>query len=228
MSLIVIHGEQTHLSRQKLVELLQKAKQEGKEVQTLNAKQLSPSDLETHLGSTSLFGSQSVLVIEELHSLPVSARRKSLLEMVAKAETEILLWEKRSLTKTMLKTLNPSQDFEFKPTSNLFKWLDALSPNPKTKNRQLQLLASAVEGDGADLCFIMLIRQVRLLIQAKTNAKIAGAPFIVSKLKTQAQAFTLAQLLRLHTKLLEIDLQYKTSKLSLTLAKELDLLLVRL
>lgn len=226
--MIVIHGEQTHVSRQKLIELIQQAKTGNQEVITISAKNLTPADLETQLGSESLFGNSRLVVIEELHSLPVSARRKALIEQVKTTEVELILWEKRSLTKTQLKALNPKQVYEFKPTSNLFKWLDSLSPNPKTKSQQLKLLKAATDSDGAELCLIMLARQTRLLIQAKTHSKIAGAPFMITKLNSQAQAFTIEQLLKLHTKLLELDLAQKTNSYPWSLTDELDLLVIRL
>lgn len=228
MSLILIHGEQTHLSRQKLIDVVQQAKSVGTEVLTLSAKNLTTSELETQLGSESLFGNSRLLVIEELHSLPVSEKRKHLINLLKNTTTDLLLWEKRSLTKPQIKVLQPKQEYEFKPTSAVFKWLDSFSPKPQSKATQLKLLRGAIASDGAELCFILLIRQVRLLIQAKTGAPIGGAPFMITKLKSQAQAFTLAQLLKVHHQLLKLDLIYKTSRPPWSLSEELDILLVRL
>ncbi len=50
-------------------------------------------------------------------------------------------------------------------------------------------------------------------------------PFMAAKLRRQLQTFTEQQLLQLHRKLLELDLEQKTSRQPLSLAAQLELLL---
>jgi hypothetical protein len=232
MPILILHGEHLAHSRQKLGEVLDQAKRQGKEITRLAAASLDLPQLEQTLGENSLFGTPKCVVIEELHSLPTSARKKELLEVLAseskKPETpDIVLWEKRALTKTMISKFPQAQAQEFKISKSIFTWLDSLSGKKGTQQKQLQLLHQAVAEEDEWYCFIMLARQVRLLIQAK-EGEVNGAPFMIAKLKKQAGTFSLEQLQRLHTKLLKLDQRHKTSTNTFTLLQDLDLLLLQL
>jgi len=98
----ILHGENIVKSRQKLTELISKAKNSDRQVKTLAAKKLTTPELEQSLGNQSLFGVEQTIIIEELHSLPTSKRKKELIEQISAASTqpdgssvEIILWEKR-------------------------------------------------------------------------------------------------------------------------------------
>lgn len=223
----ILHGENTVQSREKLVTLIREARAIGNDVVTLTAAKLTPPQLEVALQKTSLFGTTQLVVIEELHSLPKSARKTQLIEIVSQANVDVILWEKRELTKTMLKAFPRAKVEFFRLTNSLFSWLDSLSP-ATDKSRQLQLLQKALAADGEHMCFVMLMRQVRLLIQVKDGGRPAGPPFMISKLAKQARDFTLDQLLALHKQIFQLDQAAKTSGSFFTLGQELDLLVVNL
>lgn len=224
----IIHGENIIASREKLITLLDKIKESGGEIVKLEAKELSEAVLEELFGANDLFGTQKTIVIEGLHSLPKSKKQKTLIELSTNSQIhEVILWEKRTLTKTMLKPFSNTQVFEFKASKTLFNWLDMLGTK-ENETKKLQLLQDAIATDGEYFCFIMLIRQFRLLIQAKTDSQIAGAPFMITKLKKQAERFTLNQLVGIYSKLLEFDLSQKTSKNLLSVNQWLDLLSLKL
>jgi len=226
--MLIIHGENTIASREKLIDVLNSAKQKNQEVIRIEAKELSESSLESTLGSGDLFGTKKIVAIEGLHSLPKSKKQKDLIKMCSQSDLhEIVLWEKRSLTKTMLKPFSDWQVFEYKISKTLFAWLDTLGKK-SNDTKKLQLLHDALNADGDYFCFIMLIRQFRLLIQAKTGEKIAGAPFMVTKLKNQANNFSLDELLDIYKNILNMDYQQKTSKSLLGLNQWLDLLTIKL
>lgn len=222
--MLILHGENIVQSRKVLQEQLDSARRLNKDIVRLEAKKLLPSQLEEALGSTNLFGSDTLIVIEELFSLPPSQRKKDLNTLLSKTntDTEIILWEKRSLTATMIKPFPGAIVQEFKASSYVFTWLDLLGTVDKQK--LLQAFHTALQHEDEQFCFIMFIRQIRLLIQAKENVPIAGPPFMITKLKKQAQALQLESLLAIHTKLYQLDIAMKTSKLRNTLASELDLL----
>lgn len=230
----ILHGENQPQSRQALVVLLDQARQTGRDITRLEAAKLTPAILEETFGTTDLFGQPKTVVLEGLHSLPKSKKKDELIKTVAAAVTnasdsiDCILWESRALTKTMLKLFPQAQVSEYKVSNYVFNWLDSLSPVPKTKPAQLKLLHQAITNEDAYLCFAMLMRQIRLLIQAKDGAAIKGPPFMISKLKKQAQPFTLEQLLTAHHKLLEIDLRQKTSAGLLHISQELDLFVLQL
>ncbi|OGJ38872.1 MAG: hypothetical protein A2383_02635 [Candidatus Pacebacteria bacterium RIFOXYB1_FULL_39_46] len=220
---IILHGENVIKSRERLVKLLTEAKFNGKEIERLTAKQLSPAMLETALQKTSLFGTEQMVIIEELHSLPRSAKKNQLIDIVSKANVTVILWEKRDLTPTMLKKFPKAQVEQFKLTNTLFAWLDAFSPQT-AKQKYFELSQKAQSADGEHTCFAMLVRQVRLLIQIKDGTTPGGPPFVIAKLKKQAQGFSLAQLLSIHHQLYTIDINAKTSGSFLSVGQELDLL----
>lgn len=224
---IILYGENVVKSRERLVILLEEAKRANKEIVRLTSAKLTPADLETALQKTSLFGTEQLVVIEELHSLPKSQRKNQLIKIVSQANVDVILWEKRELTKTMLKQFAQARTEQFRLTNTLFAWLDAFSPKvPKPK--QLKLLQAAKLANDEQMCFVMLARQLRLLIQIKDGAVPPGAPFMIAKLKNQAKDFSLDQLLKLHDQLFLIDQAAKTSGSFLSLGQELDLLTVNL
>lgn len=221
--MIILHGENIIQSRERLVALLQSARQAGTEIERLGAAKLTPAELETALQKTSLFGTEQLVVIEELHSLPRSAKKNQLLEIVSQANVDVILWEKRTLTPTMLKLFSQAQIEHFKLSNSLFSWLDAFSPRT-AQSKYWELAHKAQRANGEQMCFIMLVRQIRLLIQVKDGAPPSGAPFMISKLKKQAQDFSLQTLLKFHEQLFLIDQNVKTSGSFLSLGQELDLL----
>jgi DNA polymerase III delta subunit len=233
MPILILHGDHQANSRLRLGELIKAAKDQGRELRRLPASGLTVPSLEQVLGENTLFGSPQTIIIEELHSLPTSANKKALLELLAEPPldpemTELILWEKRALTKTMIGKFPGAQATEFKVSKSIFSWLDAVSGQKHTQKRQLELFHQALSQEDEWYCFIMLARQVRLLIQAQEGQIKGVAPFMVSKLKKQAATFSSEQLLRFHHRLLELDQKHKTSASGLTLTQDLDLLLLQL
>lgn len=224
----ILHGDNIITSREKRTQLLSEMKAKGYSIVQLEASKLSRADLESALSSQDLFGTTQCVCIDGLHSLPTSQRKKDLLTLLANYVSQpLILWEKRALTKTMLNVFSGAVIEEFKTSNSLFTWLESLGTSTPTA-KKLQLLQDAVRKDGEYLCFLMLIRQLRQLLTICENGTVAGAPFVVAKLKKQATAFTTPQLLELYQKLAILDEQSKTSKALLPLAAELDLLTTKL
>ncbi len=227
--MIVIHGENTIKSRQKLMAIIDDAKGKNTLVERFEADDLDRPTLESKLQKTDLFGHSRMIVIEGLHSLRRSQRKKELIKLVTNHNTTpICLWEKRKLTKTMLKKLEAQQVFYFKLANALFNWLDTFSPQTRTKAKQISALRQALKSDDEYLCFIMLARQIRMLIQAKTGGQIKGPYFVINKIKKQAHQFHLKQLLTVHSQLHQLDADIKTSNNIVDLGQSLELLIMHL
>jgi DNA polymerase III delta subunit len=220
--MFILHGENTVQSREALFQLFQQAKEKGQRVHRVEVKNLELAQLQQIVGNQSLFGEQEVIVVEELHSLPKSKRKEELIDWIGREGDEFILWEKRQLTPTMLKKFPGAQAREFKVSNVIFQWLESLP------TRQMSLLQQAISSDGDFMCLTMLIRQIRFLIQAKEGNLAGMAPFIAAKLKKQATAFSLEQLLKIHHRLLTIDIGQKTSTSRMPLANELELLMVEM
>lgn len=223
--MIILHGEHTVASRNRLQELVDAARGQGTRIVRLSGNKLDRASLESKLGTVSLFGQDQLIVIEQLLTGRVSNRKKAAVELLSATNPDgVILWEDKSLGKRALKPFDGAQTEEFKLSKVLFSWLDSFGTKPKST--QLKLLHQALEQEDAYFIFIMLARQLRLLIQVADSGSASGPPFVVRKLKGQAGNFSLSQLLDLHAKLLEIDYRQKTSQNRLTLTAELDLLLL--
>lgn len=226
--LTILHGENIVDSRNKLVELITNAKNKNKSVERLSVKKISPGILESKLVKQDLFGTEITIVVEELHSLPRSKQKNLLIDLIAKSEVNVILWEKRKLTAAMIKKFPQAKTTEFKLSNALFSWLDSLSGNKKNKKQQVVKLHQTLETEDPHLCLIMLARQIRMLIQVKDSGSMPGAPWMVQKIKKQGQLFDFQQLLNIYSQLLNIDLRQKTSTNALNIDQELDLLLLNM
>lgn len=226
----IIHGEQHIQSRGALTTAISAAQKSGRQIVHIEVKNLEPSALTAQFQTQSLFAEPRTLVIEELHSLPKSKRKEELISLVAEyannEEIDLLLWEKKQLTATELKKFPSVRPQLFVPTRSMFTWLNALSgqQNDATKAKILSLQRAAMESDGEQFCFAMLIRQFRLMIEAKDGGP-AAAQF---KVLGQAKTFSWEQLLSAHKQLLVIDEQVKSSGSVLSLASQLELLILSL
>lgn len=225
--MLIIHGDNTIKSRDLLAEKIDQARAQELEIHREEAKELSEASLESLLGAESLFGTDKLIIIEGLHSLPRSKKKDRLIELIAHSEKEnIILWEKRALTPTMIKKFPKCQETAFNQSKYTFQWLEHLGS--QDKKTTLSLLKNGVAVDGDYFCFIMLIRHLSLLIKAKTNGSLVGAPFYLQKIRTQAREFSLQKLLSIHQKLHQIDQRQKASQSPIDLATELDLLTISL
>lgn len=231
--LTVLHGDNLVRSRQALTEFITQV-QPTADVIRLDAKSLQFATLESALRANSLFGNTRTVVIEGLHSLPKSKKQSELIALtIAQATaTNVLLWENRSLTKTMLKPfIQANADIsEFKLSKTLFSWLDMIDGTRRTYSGQAQLARfhEVVQQEDIWVCLAMLSYRVRQLLLAKTGGVIPGAPFMAAKLQQQADRFSLPQLLRLHEQLYLIDKNVKSSATVLDLRSTLDLLLLNM
>lgn len=224
----ILHGTHEVHVHEALADELSRAKQHGEETVRVVAKKSTLAELELLLGEQNLFAQQKLVVIDQLHSLPKSARKTELIAYLSKQqERNVILCERKDLTKTELKKFPEAQVQHFPTSSTLFKWLDCLG-DERSKKQALDYLQQAKAGDGAGFCFAMLARQTRLLLQAKDGGVIAGPPFVQNKLKNQSQRFSLPQLLGLHQELLQFDYQSKTSSTAISLEQQLDLLTLSL
>jgi len=226
---IILHGDNQVASRQKLNELITAQKSAGvEEIIRLDGAKIDQNQLVQEAASTSLFGSNRLVVIESLFSRVKSQQKKALLQYLHQSMSdlpEIIIWEPKALTKTDLKSFTSVQIQEFKLTKTLFSFLDSLRPG--NSSASFRLLEKTRQHEADELIFFMLVRQVRLLIQVKDQvAKLP--PWQKQKLTRQANQFSTQQLISLHHQLLEIDRSIKTGKTLLPLSAHLDLLLAKL
>lgn len=233
--MLILHGEHEIKSRQKLIDLVATAKNIGKAIVWLDGKKLTLGELESSLGTSSLFGTPQTIIIEQLFAGLKSKRKdelitwlKSVTSQDSYPQTDLILWENKSLTPTQLKNFPEAQADQFKLASAVFTWLDQFAPSPAPKKAQLKYLRQAIEAEAADFCFIMLIRQIRMLIQVKDHCLPPTAPFMASKLTHQASLFSQSQLVDIHNKVFEIDRRLKNGLSPANLSQELEVLVAKI
>jgi len=226
---IILHGDNQVASRQKLNELIKAQKSAGiDDIVRLDGAKIDQNQLVQEAASVGLFGPNRLVVIEGLFSRPKSQQKKTLLEYLHHSLTilpPLIVWEPKTLTKTVVKNFTSVQIQEFKLTKTLFTFLDSLYPGNSSES--FRLLEKTRQHEADELIFFMLIRQIRLLIQVKDQvAKLP--PWQNQKLTRQANLFPSQKLIEAHHQLLEIDRLIKTGKTHLPLSAHLDLLLAKL
>ncbi len=219
--MIIIHGEDIVVGRNHLNELVDKGKSSAAGISRFDAKDLDLTQLTQVLEGLTLFGQQPLIIIEGLQSLPKSKSKNHLIEFLTKfQDRDVILYEDRALTATMLKPFAKAVIHEHKPAALIFTFLDSLKPgSAPTSLKLLDQLDQA--NQPAELIFAMLVRQVRLLIQALDPYSLKAAPWQKTRLTSQARAFGESGLLKLHDDLYHIDKQLKTGKNTLDLSTQL-------
>lgn len=218
----ILHGDNELASYNRLQDLIQVAKKNGQEVTQVQVKKLTEAELSNQLQQDSLFGNSRLVIIEGLHSLPPGSRRKTMIQMVATSNLDLILRDLKKITATQLKVFKSARAELFKLNSVVFKWLATIGSKQPASAR-LQALQTALSQEEAEMCFAMLIRQIRLLIRAKDHQLPSMAPFQIEQLTRQAQLISMTKLLQYHHQLLDIDLLQKTSQALLPLSATLEL-----
>ncbi len=208
--MVIIHGEDIVSSRNHLNNLILASTAKDLEIKRHSAKDLDLTLVAQILEGLTLFGKKPVLVIEGLFSLPKSKNKDLLLDFLAKySDQEIILYEAKALTPTMVKLFPKARISDYKPAPIVFTFLESLRPGSASRSLRL-FTALENAGQPAELVFAMLVRQVRLLVQALEPSSLKVAPWQATRLTTQARAFGEERLLKLHRSLYQIDKGIKT------------------
>lgn len=224
--LTLLHGDNIVDSRNELVRI--KNNYQG-EVLIFNGKTLSLTELKSAVESLSLFGSRRLIIIEELHSKISKIQLKELLEYLLKSEisVDMILWESKEILKTSLNKFMPVWKIQlFSIPKSLFTLLSSIIPSNNAKI--MKLLKETRKTNNNEFIFLMIVRQIKMLLLASENALTSMPTWMQFKYLRQAKDFSKEQLLRIYRKLLLIDIGQKTSRSPFTLAQELDLFLATL
>jgi len=211
--MIILHGEDANKSYGRLVSLTEEFKSNQFEIIIEDAQTVDITHLRQEIGSSGLFGSLKCFVIKNLLSGTKSKNKDKLIEVLnQETNHEIILWENKAITATVLKKFSQAKVETFSISPVIFKFLDSLRPN-NTSNILIGWNNLTKEGTEAEFVFAMLVRQFKLLIQAKSDPKyLKLAPYPLRLVSQQSNYFDLNHLLDLNQKLTDIDLKIKTGK----------------
>lgn len=207
----IVHGEDSLNSYKRLSELIEIAKERDLAIVVKEASELDLATLHQESGGGDLFGAKNCLIIKNLLSGTKSKQKESLIDALEKiSEAEIILYEPKEVTKTLLKSFHRAKIESFDINKVIFKFLDILRPGNtrvilQAWNRLLELEYEP------EYVLTMLARQIRLLIQAKSGPSyLKLTPYPKKLILAQANFFTLNQLLDLHKDLYNLDKRLKT------------------
>ena len=165
----LFHGQSIDASRKEL-QLLRDKFSNG-EVVFYDGKTVTPTDFIQATQSTTLFGSDRLVVIENLFSRKITKKSQdfdtwiTLIKQVPK-DANIVFWEEKEQSKTVVSVFPKDTDIAlFRPDRLIFTFVESLRPS----NTEIILdnFAGAVKKDTPELIFAMLVRQFRYLILVK-------------------------------------------------------------
>ncbi|MEK7533327.1 MAG: hypothetical protein AAB542_02725 [Patescibacteria group bacterium] len=228
--LYLLHGDQPEALRNKLMELKNSA--QGKEVRDVDGKHIDATSLLQALESSSLFGSDVLVVIEGFIS-NAKKREKAFAVTLAKVleastAADVILYEEKEVDKTTVSKLGPRTQITLCKTPGvIFQFLDSLRPgNEKTS---LAYFSQTVAHTASEIVFVLLVRRVRQLIQLSDGIAPEGLQgWQAGRLTAQSRHFTMEQLVAMHKDVLEIDIAIKTGASPFTLTQLLEQFIIKL
>ena len=188
------------------------------------AAELDPTNLRQETQSTNLFGDSKCLIIKDLLSGNKAKQKDLLVDILFQSSgTDIILFETKKISDTVLKPFSEAKIESYNINPVIFKFLDLLRPG-NTNNLLGGWNRLMVLNHEPEYVFSMLVRQIRLLIQAKSGPSyLKLSPYPKKLIITQATFFDLFHLLDLHQILYQIDKKIKTG----TSALPIDQLLLQ-
>lgn len=228
MKSIVLHGENQVESRKKFSAFIIEGRKKGLEIKQVDGKTTTKGEFLTLSRSQTLLGEDLLIACENLLNDNTKGVEIAS-EAIKNKNAMFVFWESEKLPAGKIKKLEKLfQIQEFKIPANIFKFLDSLNASHNNKTA-LEMLHGAFKNSEPEFIFVMLARQVRLLIWAKLDPDTLNVPdWQKKKLISQAKTFSPEQLLGLHAKLLEIDKMNKLSQLPESLPASLELLVAGL
>lgn len=227
--LTILHGENIVASRNFLNLLIKQAQRKGIAVVKITNDNFQINNLVSAL-EPDLFGQTKLVILDEFQKFSPQAR-----EDIAKVarklapQSHLVIWSNKNLPAKTLKLFPQGKDRLFKPSNQIFKLLDFLTPNQKINN--LKLLNQALAQDGIGLVLYLLISRTEELILVKTGHQDKlkrKAPWQTKRLIFQAEKFPLPTLEKLLEQLILLDYRQKTGQLAYSPEFGLELLIAKL
>ena len=225
--MMILHGENNLLSRQKLNQEIDnfKLKTQG-EILRYDGQNINLIDLKQSLESPSLLNDNYLIVLENLFSGRTSKEKQKIIDYLKKSlPKNLIIWEGKKIDGRILISFK-GQNLRFDLDPVIFRFLDSLTPG-NTKN-SLSLLHQCLTQDSPEIILFMLQRQIKYFIIAVDLGQ-KGLTMMDSwraqKLSQQAKKFTLVRLMKIYRQLLKIEAEQKTGRTPFNLASQLDLLI---
>lgn len=221
MKIIILHGDDTVKSYERLRKFIDVARKRSWEVSYIDE---SDQSFEEMLSASSLFGSERFFILKDVKKIG-KKEHAWLSKNYAMLPGNLIIYNEGSLNATAIKSFPPDTKFEeFKLPVVIWNFLDNLAPGKGEYS--VKTLHKILEKEPSEFIFSLIARHFRDLTWVKYDPASAGFPFWkINKLKSQSSKFTAESLRCFINSLSDIDINVKTSKADLT--AELDLLLIK-
>lgn len=224
----LLYGDNIEASRAEFTRM--KTQSKGKDIRELDGKHLDAATLTQALESSSLFGGEAVVCIENLFSGLGKKLTlvKELARKISEAPVDVILWEEKEIGKTAIDNLGKNTAVRlFKTPVIIFKFLDSIKPS--NASITLLLFHQLVSSDAPELIFSMMVRRIRQLIQLADNVTPEGLQnWQAASLTNQCRLFTMDKLLGMHKNLLDMEYSIKTGTSPFSLAQCIEQFIVSL
>lgn len=209
MKIIILHGDNTQKSYERLSKFISEAKKRGWEITDYS---------EDSISNQTLFKSERFYVLKDYKTLS-----KKQIERLEKYDGNLIIYHEGNIPALFTKSLSKDTKIEkFELPRLVFKFADSFYP--KNSNNCLKLLHELTTNEPIELTFFWLSRHIRDLYWVKIG-KPSYPDWRISKLKSQASKFSDDLLKEIISDLAEIDIKVKSSKANLK--DSLDLLIVK-
>lgn len=221
--IVVIHGDDEVKSRERFLALKAEYEKNGCELVNLDGKTAKAEEIGMRALTASLLGQSPAVFVEGFF-----ARKKKIDKGTEALNGEVIFWEGKEISKTILSSLPKDWKIEnFAIPNSLFKFLDSLAPGRMQTNVSSlhQVLASVTP----EMLLPLLAWHTRQLIWAKEEPQTLALPtWKTQKLTSQASRFDIDALYALHDKVSTLDRDIKTGSAPLPLSSSLDLIVAAL
>jgi len=208
MKVILLHGDHSTKSRERLQRFIDVAKRRNWEV--VRSSQLKSTTLMDSISTNSLFKKKRLFVIDELAKMNVK-ELEWMKTSLNKFDGNLVCYHNKLISKTLLSKL-PKIDKteEYKLPKLIFTLLDNFYPG--NTDRLLKLLHDTLKNEAPEFVMALLSRHLKDLYKIKVDENGSNLPlWRKNKLKSQVSNFNKDKLENIISELARIDVESKTT-----------------
>ena len=228
MAIIVCHGDKTEQSLAIFEQKVQKYRQQGVKIISLDAKKITPAQLEEALSQEDFFAEPKAITITNLLIGPKSKVRDHLVGLIKAASVDVIIWENKKITATAIKSLGNVQNLVTADDKSIWELMSLIEPDNKSARfiEKYQETVSEVASGSDPGIYILatLLWHTQMLLDSQMN-NYHGIPFKRAACQNQAKKFTRQQLTNFYQQLIWLDYRAKSGQLALPVSQELLLFL---
>lgn len=221
MKIIILHGEDTEKSYERLLKFIETAKGRSWEIVYIDGMSQSFEEI---LSASSLFGAQRFFILKDIKKI---GKKESawLKRKYTDLSGNLIIYHTGIIGQTFLKSVPKDLKIEeFKLPKFIWNFLDDLYPGNSKK--AIKEFHQIIKRDAPEFVFSLISKRLRDLYWILSDpGSVSFARWQISRLKMQAKYFNIVRLKELINKLSEIDTDAKTGKADLTTS--LDLLIIK-